>query len=128
MWNAIQSVVSDSLQFGFEDGMWVPDNTINYTLSGADYSIIAEELAGNSELSTQVASMERYSNFDRRPGASAYWDDESIVLAMTALLNEIAPNAEEGQKYVLTFDIYNGTNTTESLGLIKEGGEWVVNE
>lgn len=127
-WNAIQSVVPETLQFGYEDGMWVPDNTINYMLSGDDYSIIADALAGNDELSTQVASMERYSNFDRRPGASAYWDDEAILLAMKSLLNEIAANAEEGQKYTLTFDIYNGSNTTESLSLIKEGGEWVVNE
>jgi hypothetical protein len=127
-WNAIQSVVSETLQFGYEDGMWVPDNTINYMLSGDDYSIIADALAGNDELSTQVASMDRYSNFDRRPGASAYWDDDAILLAMQSLLNEIAANAEEGQKYTLTFDIYNGSNTTESLSLIKEGGEWVVNE
>ncbi|OEY73707.1 hypothetical protein [Salegentibacter salarius] len=127
-WNAIQSVVSETLQFGYEDGMWVPDNTINYRLTSDDYSIIADELSGNNELTTQVASMEQYSNFDRRPGASAYWDDEAILLAMKSLLNEIAANAEEGQKYTLTFDIYNGSNTTESLSLIKEGGEWVVNE
>ena len=127
-WNAIQSVISDSLQFGYEDGMWVPDNTINYMLGGADYAIIADELAGMEGFATQIASMERYSNFDRRPGASAYWDDDMILTAMVALLNEIAANAAEGQKYVLTFDIYNGSNTTESLSLIKENGEWVVNE
>jgi hypothetical protein len=126
-WNAVPSVISNSLQFGYEDGMWVPDNTINRILSGDDYSIIAGELSSNADLSTQISSMERYSNFDRRPGASAYWSDANILLAMQTLLEEIAPNAEEGQKYVLTFDIYNGSNTTESLSLIKENGEWVVN-
>ncbi|MDR5591498.1 hypothetical protein [Christiangramia sp. SM2212] len=124
-WNAIPTVTSETLQFGYEDGMWVPDNTIKYTLAGGDYSIIADALSGNTDLATQIASMERYSNFDRRPGASAYWDDDAVLLAMQAFLNEIAPNAPEGQKYVLTFDIYNGTNTTESISLIKEGGEWV---
>ena len=124
-WNAIPSVTSEKLQFGYENGMWVPDNTIKYTLAGADYGIIADALSGNADLSTQVASMERYSNFDRRPGASAYWSDENVFLAMTSFLNEIAPNAPEGQKYVLTFDIYNGTNTTEDISLVKEGGEWV---
>ncbi|SDS43589.1 hypothetical protein [Gramella sp. MAR_2010_147] len=127
-WKAIPSVVSDALQFGFEDGMWVPDNTINYMLTSADYSIISDALADNADLSTQLASVARYNNFDRRPGASAYWNDDNILLAMQSLLNEIAPNAEEGQKYVLTFDIYNGSNTTESLSLIRQGGEWVVNE
>jgi len=127
-WMAIPSVVSDALQFGFEDGMWVPDNTINYMLSSADYSIIADELSDNTDLATQLASIDRYGNFDRRPGASAYWNDDNLLLAMQALLNEIAPNAEEGQKYLITFDIYNGSNTTESLSLIKEGGMWVVNQ
>ena len=127
-WMAIPSVISDALQFGFEDGMWVPDNTINYMLSSADYSIIADALSDNTELATQLASIDRYGNFDRRPGASAYWNDDNLLLAMQALLNEIAPNAEEGQKYLLTFDIYNGSNTTESLSLIKEGGMWVVNQ
>ena len=124
-WMAIPTVTAETLQFGYEDGMWVPDNTIKYTLAGGDYGIIADALSGNADLSTQIASMERYSNFDRRPGASAYWSDEAIFTAMTAFLNEIAPGAAEGQKYVLTFDIYNGTNTTEDISLIKEGGEWV---
>lgn len=126
-WKGIPNVIPTSFQFGYEDGMWVPDNTINYTLSGADYSTIADALAGIEGFSTQISSMERYTNFDRRPGASAYWDDEMVVTAMVALLNEIAPNAEEGQKYVVTFDIYNGTNTTESVSLIKTDGEWVLN-
>ena len=103
-WMAIPSVISDALQFGYEDGMWVPDNTINYTLTSADYSIIADALSDNTELSTQLASVDRYGNFDRRPGASAYWHDDNL------------------------FDIYNGSNTTESLSLIKEGGMWVINQ
>ncbi len=127
-WDAIPTVKTESLQFGYEDGMWVPDNTINYTLTSADYSIIADALSGIPEYETAVNSMNRYGNFDRRPGASAYWSDEMLLEAMQALLNEIAPNAEEGQKYALTFDIYNGSNTTETLNLIKEGGVWVVNE
>ncbi|MFV8225217.1 hypothetical protein [Christiangramia aquimixticola] len=124
-WKAIPSVTSETLQFGYENGTWVPDNTIKYSLIKADYGIIADALSGTTGFETQIASMERYSNFDRRPGASAYWNDEMILTAMQAFLNEIAPNAAEGQKYVLTFDIYNGSNTTESISLIKQNGEWV---
>ncbi|APG60915.1 hypothetical protein [Christiangramia salexigens] len=124
-WMAIPSVTSETLQFGYENGVWVPDNTIKYKLVKADYGIIADALSGMTGFETQIASMERYSNFDRRPGASAYWSDEMIFTAMTAFLNEIVPGAAEGQKYVLTFDIYNGSNTTEEIKLIKENGEWV---
>jgi len=122
----IPSVVESSLQFGNDGTQWVPDNTIRYSLSGADYGIIASAL--EDDYGNPVESMENYSNFDRREGNSAYWSDEMLLEAMQALLNEIAPNAEVGQQYVLTFDIYNGTNTTESLSLIKdESGTWVLN-
>ena len=125
--NYIPSTVQRSLQFGNDGTMWVPDNTIRYSLSGSDYGIIASALA--DEYSNPVQSMEQYNNFDRREGNSAYWSDDMLLEAMQALLDEIAPNAEVGQQYVLTFDIYNGTNTTESLSLIKdESGAWVINE
>lgn len=125
--NYIPSVVERSLQFGNDGTEWVPDNTIRYTLSGSDYGTIGSALADTYPAAAESA--ENYSNFDRREGNSAYWSDEMLLEAMRLLLNDIAPNAEVGQKYVLTFDIYNGTNTTESLSLIKdETGTWVLNE
>ncbi len=34
-------------------------------------------------------------------------------------------NTEELQKYVVTIDVYNGTNTTEDFAVIKRAdGEW----
>ncbi|TDN95155.1 hypothetical protein DET49_10238 [Salegentibacter sp. 24] len=125
--NYIPSVVERSLQFGNDGTEWVPDNTIRYSLSGSDYATIASALA--DEYPAPVESMGNYSNFDRREGNAAYWSDEMLLEAMRVLLNDIAPNAEVGQQYVMTFDIYNGTNTTESLSLIKnEAGVWVINE
>jgi hypothetical protein len=125
--NYMPSVKQKSLQFGNNGTEWIPDNTIRYSLSGSDYATIASAL--EDEYSSPVESMGNYSNFDRREGNSAYWSDEMLLEAMQALLSEIAPNAEVGQKYVMTFDIYNGTNTTESLSLIKdESGAWVINE
>ena len=126
-YNYIPATVERSLQFGNDGTQWVPDNTIRYSLAGGDYGTIASAL--EDTYPGPAASAERYSNFDRREGNSAYWSDEMLLEAMQILLNDIAPNAEVGQKYVLTFDIYNGTNTTESLSLIKdESGEWVLNE
>lgn len=120
------NTLSQTLQFGYEDGMWVPDNTIKYSLGSTEYGIIADALRGQAGYETAVNSMERYGNFDRRSGASAYWSDEMVLEAMRALLNDIDPNAEVGQKYILTFDIYNGSNTTEDISLIKdESGMWV---
>jgi hypothetical protein len=52
-----------------------------------------------------------------------------IVTAMGYLLdNVVDPSAEDEQKYIMTFAIYNGTNTTEDFKLIKEAGEWISNQ
>ena len=34
----------------------------------------------------------------------------------------------EEQKYVVTIEVYNGSNTTEDFAVIKVGGEWVYQE
>ena len=123
-WRAIPSVIEETLQFGHDGVTWVPDNTITYTLAPADYVFIGEYFA--EEYPDPAWSVGNYNNFDRRPGNRNQWTDEMILEAMNALLNnKVAPNAEEGQKYVLTFDIYNGTNTTEQASLIKQDGVWV---
>lgn len=120
----IPSVIEQTLSFGNDGSAWIPDNTIKYTLSGDDYQYIAAELT--SEYPAPAESMARYSNFEQR-GNSSSWDEDMILEAMNVLLDEIAPNAEVGQKYLLTYAVYNGTNTTGEIHVIKnESGEWVL--
>ncbi|MEH6657862.1 hypothetical protein [Leeuwenhoekiella marinoflava] len=119
----IPSVIETSLQFGNDGTTWVPDNTIAYSLGGADYAFLAAELA--DEYPAQTSSMGQYGNLDRRSGNSAFWSDDMIVEAMNILLDDLDPSAAEGQKYAVTFDIYNGSNTTETFYLIKTDGVWV---
>ncbi|MDX1543351.1 MAG: hypothetical protein R3214_05325 [Christiangramia sp.] len=122
----IPSVIEQTLSFGNNGSEWVPDNTIKYTLSGDDYQFIAAELA--SEYPGPTDSMARYSNFEKR-GNSSSWDDDMILEAMNILLDEIAPNAEVGQKYLITYAVYNGTNTTGEIYVIKDAnGDWVLYE
>ncbi|MGB5942122.1 MAG: hypothetical protein WBG71_04520 [Leeuwenhoekiella sp.] len=122
-WNFVPRVIETSTQFSFTDGEWVPDNTIFYKLAASDYEYIVNELA--DKYPNQTDSMDRFGNFDRRSGNSAFWDDDMIVEALGLLLdNVLAPSAEEAQKYAITFDIFNGSNTTETFELIKEDGVW----
>lgn len=121
----IPSVISHSLQFGNDGTTWVPDNTIRLGLTGADYSYIGAELA--DKYPNPASSMARYGNLDRRSGNSAYWSDEMILEAMNILLDHLDPSAEEGQKYVLSYDIYNGSAGVEEISVIKTGGVWVLN-
>ena len=48
-----------------------------------------------------------------------------LVEAFNVLLDGLDPSAAEGQKYLMTFAIYNGAAGIEELGVIKEGGVWV---
>ncbi|TYA70159.1 hypothetical protein [Seonamhaeicola marinus] len=125
-WNLTPDVIATSFQYGFEKGAWVPDNTINYTLLGADYGKIVSQFTDKYPDAT--SSMDRFGNFERRVGNSAEWKDDMVVEALAFLLNDINPSADNGQKYAVTFDIYNGSNGTETFKLIKENGAWVLNE
>lgn len=122
-WEFIPSVIPYTLQFGYEDTGWVVDNTIVHVLTDSDYEYIESQLIDKYPGPADSAGY--YKNFDRRPGNANQWTDAMILEAMSALLNgKVAPGAEEGQKYLLTFDIYNGTNTTEQIHLIKTGETW----
>lgn len=127
MWNAYESTIQTSLQFGFDNGVWVPDNTIRYTLEPTDYDFAAAALLNESGFEAPAASVANYGNFDRRVGNSAYWSDDMVVTALGIILNNIDPSASDEQKYIVTVDIYNGSNTTEDFSVIKIAGEWVAN-
>ncbi|WP_053992695.1 choice-of-anchor J domain-containing protein [Mangrovimonas sp. TPBH4] len=126
-WTAYQSTIESSLQFGFDGTEWVPDNTIQYTLTGADYDYIAAAYAAEPGFEAAAGNLANYGNFNRT-GGSTSWSDEMMFTVLTDLLaNVIDPTAEEGQKYVLSYDVYNGSSAIETMSLIKEGGEWVLN-
>ncbi|MFI8377616.1 hypothetical protein [Leeuwenhoekiella sp. NPDC079379] len=122
-WDVYNNALPMTLQFGNDAGEWIPDNTIAYTLTVADYVFIGGELS--SEFPAQTASMLRFNNLDRRSGNDAFWSDDLIYRALDLLFNKLDANAEEGQKYAVTLDIYNGANTTETFFIIKTNGSWV---
>jgi len=118
MWSAYNSVVTASLLFGFSDGAWVPDNTIKYTLTSGDYSAIA----ANPDLANESArsNLDSYGNFNTNGG---YWTQDDIVAAISFVLLEMNPDAEEGQKYQVTYDTYPGG--VQEVALILSGGAYV---
>lgn len=127
-WSVIGSVVETSLQYGFSDGIWIPDNTIRYTLSQPDFDYIEANFADEAGYAEPVSSMANYSNFDRRSSNTAFWSAEMLETVLIDLLtNAVAPNAEDEQKYVIIYDIYDGSSGTEERSFIKEAGVWIVN-
>lgn len=120
---AHQSTISTTLQFGVENGVWVPDNTIRYTFTDADYAAAAAALA--DVYPGPSGSMANYGNMDRRPGHANEWTNPMVLDAIAVVLDIIDPSAQDEQKYVITVNVYNGSNTTEDFAVIKSGGEWV---
>ncbi len=108
-WSKYDNIKNETIKFGHDGTNWVPDNTIKYTLTGADYALVGND---------------RYGNFDVRSGKAE--EDESVRIEKinTILLNNF-PNDAEGQKYIVSFNIYNGANGVWSLAVIKEGSAYV---
>ena len=103
------NVKTETLQFGHDGTTWVPDNTIKYTLTNADYKLVGND---------------RYNNFDVRSGKDEETEASRIAKINTILLNNF-PNDAEGQKYIVSYNIYNGSNAVWQLAVIKTGGAYV---
>ena len=108
-----------TLQFGFENGIWVPDNTIRYTLSNSDYEYIGNTLVSDPEFTDIVPTLIDYHDYDYN------WTASQVTYSLGVFLEYLVPSAEDGQKYAITYLLYdNGLNElTETL--IKQNGEWI---
>ena len=108
-WSKYTNTINETIKFGHDGTTWVPDNTIKYTLTGADYTLV-----GNGN----------YGNFDVRAGKAEAEESVRLDKVNTILLNNF-PSDAEGQKYIVTFNIYNGAAGVMSLAVIKEGSAYV---
>lgn len=111
-----------SLSLGFKNGVWVPDNTIRYTLVSSDYAFVVSELGGVEGFESAVDNLDSFSNFNR----TGTWTDDMIVVALNFVLDNLDPGAEEDQKYLVTIATWAPGNSTEDFALIKDGGSWRV--
>ncbi|SDX97508.1 hypothetical protein SAMN05444411_11326 [Lutibacter oricola] len=109
-WIGTPSVVAKTIKFGNDGSMWVPDNTIKYTLTSADY-----ELVGNGY----------YGNFDVRSGKAEETEEVRLEKINTILLNNF-PAMEEGQKYAVTYNVYSGANEVWEMKVVLTSGEYVL--
>ena len=125
-WMAHQSTISTSLQFGHDGTQWVPDNTIRYTLVDSDYDVVASTLLTTAGFEDAAGNLDNYGNFNRTGGSSS-WSDEMMFTAMGVMLDNLDPSAADGQKYITTYNIYDGSSGTEDRSLIKEAGVWIQN-
>jgi len=108
VWNYISSVIEETVKFGHNGISWEPDNTIVYTLTNADYTLV-----GNGQ----------YFNFDVRAGKDDETEEARIVKINTILLNNF-PSTEEGQKYLVKYAVYTGAAEIWQTKMIFDGVEF----
>lgn len=109
-WAKYDNVIDETLQFGHDGTVWVPDNTIKYTLTASDYALVGND---------------RFGNFDVRSGKDEESDEARLAKINTILLNNF-PGNEEGQKYAVSYNIYNGSDAVWTTNVILEGGVYLM--
>lgn len=114
--NGVWTAHSASLQFGHDGSAWVPDNTIKYTLTQADYD----------SLGTEFGDPGYYNNFDVREGNDNYESPESILAYINIVLSNNFPGMAEGQKFTVLYDVYSGTAEVWEMNVILSGGVYVL--
>lgn len=107
-WTKYNNVIDQTIKFGHDGTVWVPDNTIKYTLTNADYALVDND---------------RYNNFDVRDGKAEQPEAVRLEKINTILLNNF-PNDEQLQKYIVSYNIYNGADAVWSLAVIKDGASY----
>jgi len=114
--NGVWTGNSPALQFGHDGSKWVPDNTIKYTFTTADYD----------SLGTEYGDPGYYDNFDVREGKENYTTTEDHLEAINTVLLANFPGAAEGQKFIVYYDVYSGINEVWNLKVILTDGAYIL--
>ncbi len=116
-WEKYQSTVTESLQFGFEKGSWVPDNTVKYTLTAEDFTLIG------TTFEKPAGDIDKYNNINM-----GKYTEEEVISYLNAVLKNKFPNAAAGQKYLVSFATYNPAGIGERHLILNAEGNYVVVE
>ncbi|WP_196894992.1 hypothetical protein [Aureivirga marina] len=113
-WIQSTSVIEDNYLFVKNDeGKWIPDPTIYYTLTNDDYALV-----GNGN----------YNNFDIRTGK----DEETIearLAKIDTILKNNFPSTAVGQEYVVEYKIYDGQAGKLTMRVILDAsGDYLIVE
>lgn len=115
-WVEYENLINETVKFGHDGVSWVPDNTIKYTFTTADYDSLGEEYGDPGY----------YDNFDVREGKENYASPEEILAAINTVLLNNFPNMEEGQKFAVSYAVYSGTAEVWEMKVILTGGAYVL--
>jgi len=108
-WSVYDNTIEESVKFGHNGTVWVPDNTITYTLTSADFALV-----GNGT----------FNNFDVREGRGEA-DEQVRIDKINIILKNNFPNSEQGQKYLVKYAVWTGGPDVFEIKLILEGADYI---
>ena len=118
-WTYAPSTIETVMQLGMNGTAWEPDNTIKYTMTSDDYDVVSAAYADSNPDAS--ASMGQYGNYDIN-----LWSSDEILESIGSILLENFPNSDEGQKYLVSYNVWTGSSgETRTLHVILSGGEYV---
>ncbi|MEO8886122.1 MAG: hypothetical protein ABI367_08675 [Mucilaginibacter sp.] len=117
-------IASTPLQFLKTNGVWVADNTVNYTLTTADMKGIGTAQP-NVASTAATGNLAQYGNYNIQSGATA-WTDDQIAASIAVFLKGKFTTAVLNQKFVITYSAYNGSNITAKKTFNFDGTNFVL--
>lgn len=120
LYNDFFQTTNETLSFGHDGNTWVPDNTVKYTITAADFTEIgkAENGLGNP---AALDNLNTFGNFGTQ------WSTPEIYEAIGFILKLRFPNSEVGQKYLVTYNTFPAGDL-QVLLILDASGEYVVVE
>lgn len=120
-WTTTPTAVT--LAFAKTNGVWVADNTVNYTLTTADMKSIGANQTTVASAAA-VANLASFGNYNIQGGATT-WTDDQIATSISVFLKTKFPAAVTNQKFVITYAAYNGANVTPKKTFVYNGTAFV---
>jgi len=108
---------SATLSFGHDGTTWVPDNTIKYTFTTADFAVAGDEANGLGNASARD-NLRTFGNFGTQ------WSRDEIIEAIAFVLKLNFPDAEVGQKYLVTYNTFP-TGDLSALFILDASGDYI---
>jgi len=108
---------TESLSFGHDGTVWVPDNTIKYTFTAADFVVAGDEANGLGNAAARD-NLNNFGNFGTQ------WSHEEIVGAINFVLKMNFPSNEVGQKYVVTYNTFPAGDLSVKL-ILDASGDYI---
>lgn len=117
LYNDFFQTAPATLSFGHDGTTWVPDNTIKYTFSTADFAVAGDD-ANELGNAAARANLRTFGNFGTQ------WSRDEVIGAIAFVLKKNFGGAEVGQKYLVTYNTFPAGDLS-ALFILDASGDYI---